>query len=157
MGDNIYIIGAGDFARKAYECAKLLGYEIKAFVVEGEQISTPVSTVRVIPEKIFQDTVIPGSLFVAIGDGIIRKKLNKQYCENGWDEPYLIHPSAIISSDVVIGKGVFFAAGVVIECGCVIGEGTILDVGVIIDHDCRIPPYSHIRSRCTYYPKDFMD
>jgi NDP-sugar pyrophosphorylase family protein len=153
----MYIVGAGDFARKAFSCAALLGYEVMAFVGERTPKSEKLFGVETICEIEFEELEASGLLFIAIGNQVKRQQLMRRYSETSWTLSNLIHPTAYVSSDVLVGRGVYIAAGAVIECGCSIGEGAIIDIGVLIDHDCRIPAYAHVRSKCAYYPKDFKD
>jgi len=61
----------------------------------------------------------------------------------------VIHPSAIVSSDVTFDEGVQVMAGCVIQPGCTIGRDTIINTGCMIDHDCVINENTHIAPGCT--------
>ena len=61
----------------------------------------------------------------------------------------VIHPSAVILSDVSIDEGVQIMAGCVIQPGCSIGQDTIINTGTTIDHDCVIGERTHIAPGCT--------
>ena len=56
----------------------------------------------------------------------------------------LIHPSAIIGTDVEIGMGTVIMAGVVINSSCRIGKGCIINTSSSLDHDNFIEDYVHI-------------
>jgi len=60
----------------------------------------------------------------------------------------VVHPSAIISSDVSFDEGVQIMAGCVIQPGCSIGYDTIINTGSIVDHDCTIGKNTHIAPGC---------
>ena len=56
----------------------------------------------------------------------------------------IIHPSAIIGSNVAIGIGTFVAPGAVINTGSTVGKGVIINTCSSVDHDCVIDDFCHI-------------
>lgn len=56
----------------------------------------------------------------------------------------VIHPSAVIATNVTLGDGVHIMAGAIIQTGCRVGHNTIVNTGAIIDHDCEIGDHVHI-------------
>jgi sugar O-acyltransferase (sialic acid O-acetyltransferase NeuD family) len=83
-------------------------------------------------------------LFVAIGDNEIREKLLIQLEMDNSSVPVLIHPSAFIGENVILGAGTIVMAGAVIECNSVIGKGVIVNTSSSIDHDNVIGDFVHI-------------
>lgn len=85
---------------------------------------------------------LDGDVFIAVGNANARKRLQ----EGNEDRlfPVLIHPSAVIAEDVVIGAGSVVMAGVVINPGVKIGKGCIVNTSSSVDHDCCIADYCHI-------------
>lgn len=83
-----------------------------------------------------------GDIFIAIGDPHTRKALMDYY--DGRVFPVLIHPSAVISSDVSIGEGTVVAAGTVISPDSAIGRGCIINTCSSVDHDCVVGDYCHV-------------
>lgn len=80
----------------------------------------------------------------SLGDVDIRKKLFNKAKKVGFDFPNIIDKSAVIASDVELGKGNFFAKRVVINAGSIIGNQTIINSGAIIEHDCLIGDFVHL-------------
>lgn len=78
---------------------------------------------------------------VAIGDGHIRQHIVDTFSLK-WHTA--IHPSAIIGSNVVIGKGTVVMANSVINPCAKIGSHCIINTGSIIEHDCVIGDYTHL-------------
>jgi len=64
------------------------------------------------------------------------------------------HPSALVTDDVQLGKGVQIMAGAIVQTGCAIGDNVILDIGAILDHDCIIGVHSHIAAGVVLYGGD---
>ena len=82
------------------------------------------------------------SLFVAVGNSEIRKKIMDMYeCEKIIS---LIHPKAVIAEDVTVGRGTVIMAGTVINAGTKIGKGCIINTCSSVDHDCILENYVHI-------------
>ncbi|MFA6075354.1 MAG: acetyltransferase [Negativicutes bacterium] len=75
-----------------------------------------------------------------------RKTLFDKFCKKGYCFARVIHPSAIIAGDVVIGEGSQIMAGSVIQTGTVIGNNTIVNTRASIDHDCIIGDSVHVAS-----------
>ncbi len=83
------------------------------------------------------------------GDTAVRRSLYDMVKKVGFEIPVIIDPSAIVSDDVVIGKGTFVAKGAIINTGCMIGECVIINTGAIIEHDCRIGSFAHVSPGAT--------
>jgi len=75
---------------------------------------------------------------------LARKQVFDRFKNKGYKFLTVIHPSAIIADDVIIGEGVQIMAGTVIQTGCQIGDNSIVNTGSVIDHDCFIDSHVHI-------------
>jgi UDP-perosamine 4-acetyltransferase len=67
----------------------------------------------------------------------------------GFELPVLVHPSASVAFDTMIGPGTCLMPGVIVNPGACIGESAILNSGSIIEHDCRISSFVHISPGAT--------
>lgn len=56
----------------------------------------------------------------------------------------VIDPTAIISSDVIIGEGTVVMPGAIINAGAKIGKHVIINSGVVIEHGCIIEDHVHV-------------
>lgn len=56
----------------------------------------------------------------------------------GYEVPNIIHPKAIISKSVKMGKGSIFMAGSIVDFNTEIKDLSVFWPGVIINHDCKI-------------------
>lgn len=63
--------------------------------------------------------------------------------------PSIIHPHAVISSDVAFGSGVQVFAGTIVNAGASIHNAVILNTGSIVEHDVVIEQGSHLAPRAT--------
>lgn len=144
------LFGTGAHARKAYHCAVLGGDRVLAFIDENAEAQAPVPGVPVLAAARLKaapaDDASAAPLFVAVGRAEIRRRLMDEAAASGWQLPPLVHPSASVAPDAVLGEGVLVAAGAVVESGTHIGRGCIVDIGVLIDHDCVIAAFTHLRA-----------
>jgi len=84
---------------------------------------------------------------IAIGDQNARKQVRDYVLDliPGFQFKYLIHQSAIIGHDVMIGLGTMVMPGAVINNGAVIGEHCLINSGVIVEHDNKIGNFVNLQ------------
>ena len=137
---KLSIIGASGHGRVVAEIAKLNGYDEIEFYDDNESLKTcgqyPVVGNCRIATKAKNDT------FVAIGNANYRKAIMTELA--GRTFPCLIHPSAVISEDVIIGAGTVIMAGAIVNPGVRIGTGCILNTCSSVDHDCIVGDFVHV-------------
>ena len=137
---KLSIIGASGHGKVVADIAVQNGYDEIEFYDDNAALSFcgkwPV--VGAIDDALTQDN----DVFVAIGNAAVRERLIERF--NKSHIPTLVHPSAVIADDVVIGIGSVVMAGVVINPGTAIGKGVIVNTCSSIDHDCVIGDYVHI-------------
>lgn len=134
---KIVIIGASGHGRVVADIARLNGYDRIAFLDDDE---TLVSCGEY-PVLGRTDSEIDADVIVAIGNAQLRKK----FCEQQKDRLVtLIHPAAVVASDVQLGAGTVVMAGAVINPGTQTGRGCIINTSSSVDHDNRIGDYVHV-------------
>jgi sugar O-acyltransferase (sialic acid O-acetyltransferase NeuD family) len=144
----IIILGSGGHAKVCLEILKILDYEIIG--VAGPDLSgktflgAPVigSDEDVLSYSANEVRLVNG--VGSIGNPTIRRNLFNSYKKQGYYFQTIIHPSAIISSDVHLGEGAQIMAGCVIQPGCFIDENSIINTRASVDHDCRIGKHVHL-------------
>lgn len=145
MNNFVSVIGVGGHAKVILELAKLNGLIIDGLFDDDVQKfnlnfgeykrNGPV------------DVNLTGPLVIAIGNNKIRKLISGRVLNADWQT--LIHPSAIISKNVIIGEGSVIMAGVIIQPGTRIGKHCIINTGACVDHDCVIGDFVHIAPNCS--------
>jgi sugar O-acyltransferase (sialic acid O-acetyltransferase NeuD family) len=80
----------------------------------------------------------------SVGSTGVRAALFKHFRSLGYRFSTVIHPTAIIASDVVVEEGAQIMAGAVIQTGCRIGFNSIINTRASIDHDCVIGADAHL-------------
>lgn len=132
---KIYIYGASGHGLVVADIARACGYEDMIFIDDGKNEFLSF-------ENIKGNVDVPVSL--AIGDNKIRAKLFDKVTSSGFKVVSLIHPSAIISSNVSIDVGTVVMPHVVVNANAKICKGVILNSGCIIEHECIIDNFVHI-------------
>lgn len=89
------------------------------------------------------------SYCIAVGSNNVRKSLYKRFGIPLNQYITLIHPSAVISKSVVIGKGTVVMANAVINSDTTIGDHCIINSGAIVEHDNKIKNFVHISPNTT--------
>lgn len=133
--NRITIIGASGHGKVVADIAKLNGYTDIVFLDDREGV-TECCGYKVIGGT---NTPVEGDCFVAIGNAEARKRLSE-----GRRLVTLIHPHAVIASDVEIGEGTVVMAGTVINPAAKIGRGCIINTSSSVDHDCVLGDYCHV-------------
>lgn len=140
MSKKLVIIGASGHGKVIADIAKKNGYHEIVFLDDDENIhecggypvigrSHEVETINV-------------DIIVGIGNASIRKKIQQSIPARKMAT--LIHPSAVVAEDVIIGVGTVIMAGAVINSGARIGTGCIINTCASVDHDCNVGDYVHV-------------
>jgi sugar O-acyltransferase (sialic acid O-acetyltransferase NeuD family) len=140
MKSNLSIFGIGGHAKVLIESAILNDFTIDCLYDDDVNKSNLNFGQYKIIGPI--DINFRGSLIIAIGNNKIRKQISDRIAKANWRT--IIHPTSIISKEVLIGEGSVIMAGAIIQPDTRIGKHAIINTGVSIDHDCYIGDYVHI-------------
>lgn len=151
MGELI-IIGASGHARVALDVALAGGERVVGFVDLAHSPGAIVDGVSVLarePEDCRE--LLGGGVdwFVAIGDNRTREALFERLraCTDR-ESVNLVHPSAVLSPRIQLGRGVFIAPGVIVNTGSRLGDGVILNTGASLDHDGLLDDFAQVSPGC---------
>ncbi len=150
MNPPVIIIGAGGHAKVLIEALRLRSVRILGITdPDPTKTGTEILGVRVMGD----DTVIggysAGSLHLVNGLGSVdipkrRKDVFETFKAKGFAFATVVHPSAVVASDVVLGEGAQVMAGAVIQPGSRIGRNSIVNTNASVDHDCVIGDHVHL-------------
>jgi sugar O-acyltransferase (sialic acid O-acetyltransferase NeuD family) len=147
--DKLIIWGGGGHARVVADIARLQEFEIVGFLDDqnpgragenfaGGQILGGREQLPILEEQSVR------KLLVAIGDCASRLQLSGFAIAAGFELATLVHPQAVVASDVILGVGTVIVAGSVINSGSCIGGCVIVNTMASIDHHCLIADGVHI-------------
>jgi sugar O-acyltransferase (sialic acid O-acetyltransferase NeuD family) len=88
-------------------------------------------------------------IVLALGNNGLRKRIFIDLRAAGEKLFTVIHPSAIIAQNVVVGDGCMILAGSVINTGTVIKDNTIINTNSTIEHHNVIGPHVHVAPGAT--------
>ena len=78
------------------------------------------------------------------GDSTNRKRIYEKALSLDIEPVCSIHPKAIISPSVELGKGSMIMAGAVISACVKLGDNVIVNTGAVVDHDCWLGDHVHV-------------
>ncbi|OFY83770.1 MAG: hypothetical protein A3F72_07265 [Bacteroidetes bacterium RIFCSPLOWO2_12_FULL_35_15] len=147
MKPKIVIIGAGGhgkvvcdaiIAQNKYEVAGFVDLSISVGEVVANNFKVVASQKDISILRKFADYFV-----VAIGNNSIREKIFEE-AKLVLEPSVIIHPTAVIGSDVSIAEGCVVLANTVINVSSLVEHNTIVNVGTVIDHDCKIGANVHL-------------
>lgn len=150
MKNRVLIIGAGGHSKVLIDILHLRKIEIigildkNAQLVGNSVLGVPIIGGDEIIEKYATDQILLVNAIGSVSLPESRFKIFSHFKQLGFRFSQVIHPSAIIASDVCFGEGAQIMAGTVIQSGSKIGDNAIINTSVSIDHDCTIGPHTHI-------------
>lgn len=143
--DSLIIIGASGHGKVIADIAiKMNQWKSIAFLDDNEEVKSCLGFEVIGKTNDLLKYKDKADVIIAIGNNEIRENIQEQIVEQGLSIATLIHPSAIIGTDVKIGTGVVVMAGVVINSSTSISKGCIINTSSSVDHDNEIGDYVHI-------------
>ena len=142
-------MGAGGHAKVVADTLKLSGREILGFVTPNMGGGSTFCGKKILGDDSVISKYSPDVTEIVNGVGSLpgknlRWQLAEKMRKHGYSFVTVIHPNAVIASDVILDEGVQIMAGVVIQAGSEIGKDSIINTGALIDHDCEVAENCHI-------------
>lgn len=145
MHKKLIIVGASGHGKVVADIAlKLQKYEEIAFLDDNENVKECLNFPVIGRSSDAEQYIDNADFIVAIGNAKIRKKVTEQLMNLGANIATLIHPTAVIGSNVTIGNGSVVMSGAVINSDSTIGKGCIVNTCASVDHDCQVDDYVHV-------------
>ena len=145
MRSDIYIIGAGGHGLSTFELIEHSEkYNVCGFLDDFHKPGTRIiSAVNVIGPIDLYKNLNPKKDLIAIGLAgektlDLRGELISELLSAGFEIPTLVHRSAEIGLDVIIGAGVQIHPGVILRVNSKIGDFSTVNTGAIIEHSASI-------------------
>ena len=154
MSRPIILLGCGEHGRVLLDVLLDQKFIVLGIADKNVEVNTKIYGIPVLGDDDFiLKTYKPDSVDLvngigSIGDLSIRSKIYEKFKTLGYGFKTIIHPSAVISSRVILKEGVQVLAGVVINTETEVGENTIINTRSSIDHGCVIGRNVHIAPGC---------
>ncbi len=128
-------------------------YKVIGFLDDTKPIGLEiVDGIRIIGDIRNCGEFLPASTLLALGIGgpwplKQRTEIYNLLIDKGFSFPELIHPSAVIDTNVLLANGVQIHANATIRYGTRIGANTLINTGAIVEHGCTIAEDSVLSPR----------
>lgn len=166
---ELVIIGAGGFGRETLDVVHAINATSPAWQVIGVIDDAPSDTnlarlsARGVPHLGGMARLPPAvDVAVAVGDPATRSMLVASLEGRGHHSPSLVHPSALIGSELQHGEGLVVLGGVSIGTNVALGAHVHLNAHAVIGHDARlcdfvsINPNATVSGECTVGPRTLV-
>ena len=140
------LIGYGGHAFVAYSIAKAMGLPITGYCDAEEKTLNPYQLPYLGKEneKDNLERLVDLGFFISIGDNAIRFKVAEAMGNKNLHPLNLIHPTAVVETNLAESYGVMIAPNVVINPLAKIGNGVICNTSSVIEHECILGNFSHL-------------
>ena len=158
MSKNLIIIGARAMGRETCNYARDSGFIVKGFLDSDSSILN--GFVGYPPVIATVEGYLPADdeVFIcAIGDPGVKKHYVRLMEAKGAKFVSVIHPSAYVGPNVVIGEGSIISVNVTLTCDIKIGCHVIVNVNSTISHDCFVGDFSSISPGCSIAGRVSLD
>lgn len=85
----------------------------------------------------------------SVGDPTTRRRVFDDHTARGFRFRTVVHPSAVVATDVQLEEGAQVMAGAVLQPGVVVGRNSLVNTGAIVDHHCQIGAHVHVAPGAT--------
>lgn len=80
----------------------------------------------------------------SIGNSLHRERLYQMAVDLHFEPINVVHPTALVSPSVELGKGISIFGLSVINAAARIGDNVIINTGAIVEHDCMLENHVHV-------------
>lgn len=149
--DKLILLGCGGHALAVIDSINRMNeFDVMGILDVPINVDKTVLGVKVIGTddllaKVFASGVKKAFICVgSVGNYSLRQKLYNKIRNIGFELPNIIDPSAIVSDNAMLGKGIYIGKGSIINASAKIGDLAIINTGSIIEHNVEIGEFSHV-------------
>lgn len=151
---SIVIVGAGGFGRETFDLVRHADPRAERWSIEGfvddladRALLSNIGASWLGPENDFLREPHVDRFLLAVGDPGLRLRIAEKYTAAGLKPQGFVHPSAIIGTNVTLGKGCIISAGAMVMNSCRLGDYVNIDRGAAVGHDSTLDDFA------TLHPK----
>lgn len=148
---RLLIVGAGAQARYVIETVR----RTRQFALVGlvdtfdnaELWGRRIDDVEIIGGPAALERMAPAadlSVVLAVADAPHKQRLATSLAGRGFRFASIVHPAAVLASDVTVDSGTIINAGAVIERGTRIGSHVVIHAGCVVEHDNVIGDFANL-------------
>lgn len=142
---RLFIIGCSGHGKVVADIAlKTKKYDSVYFLDDNPKNKEECIGIPILGNSDYRDFYVEDEIIVAIGNSVVRQNLQEKFEAKGLTIATLIHPFAVVGTNVNIKSGTVIMAGAVINPDTLIGKGVIVNTCASVDHDNVIEDYTHI-------------
>lgn len=152
---HLIIVGAGGYGREMFGAAReAVGYGI-TFDIKGylDNRMDALSGFSNYPPVLgTPDDYVPKAddvFIVALGDPVSRRRCVKAIAAHGGAFVPVIHRTAFVGPNVVVGEGSFIAPHAVLTADVRVGRHVAVFHGSSVGHDTVLEDFSHVYAQCS--------
>jgi sugar O-acyltransferase (sialic acid O-acetyltransferase NeuD family) len=150
---EVVILGAGGHAKVLIDLLRRLGTPDRLAVLDRDRarigqdlLGVPIIGDDGMMETLDRERVVLVNGMGSTRDTAARESLFMKGQGLGFHFRTLVHPTASVASDVVLGEGVQLLAGAIVNTCARIDDDAIVNTGAIVEHDCRVGAHAHVAS-----------
>lgn len=152
---SIWLLGGGGHAKVVIDAAELSGRPVSGFFDDDSEPAinagiTHLGTIESAGDRMSEDEF--ATVHLAIGHIEARRRVMERLMGRGIQaDRYatIIHPGAIVSASVTIGRGVFIAPGAIINASARLSNHAIINTAAVVEHDVSVGENSHVSPHAT--------
>ena len=145
---DLVIVGVGGHGREILQCvadinAREMQWNVLGFVDDGSALTQVSGLPMLGPAGWLRNRDC--SVIVAIGAPAVRRRVVRTLMDMGGVKfATLVHPSALIGAQVMIGEGSMICANAVLTTDIVVGRHVIVNTSAVVSHDCHLADFVSI-------------
>ena len=150
MENRCVIVGGGGHAKVIIETLRADGSYAPFAITDKDPNRKSLCDVPIVgDDSVLGNLVRIGVVHFILGLGSVGRNTNrerafKSCCDHGFNPINAVHPSAIVSESVNVGRGTAIMSGVIVNADTRIGDNCVVNSGSIIEHDCIVSDHSYI-------------
>jgi len=154
LAKGLILLGNGGHALVLLDCLRLCGARLIGFTTPEKYALETWESLKYLGDDEALQSLSPREVQLVNGLGSVGKTaartcLFEMGKERGFGFASVVHPSAILAGDAVLGQGAQIMAGAILQPRCVLGDNVLVNTRAAIDHDCQIGNGVHIAPGAT--------